>query len=1174
MWLLLLFTMAWSMLPTTANARQCHGNPLCVCNNDLSKDVICDGVRFARIPYNLVDNFVTTTLVITHSNISEISDDFFYRSKLTALSIRDSHLSRIGVCAFCGTIESTLVTLDLSGNSLYEFPTRSLVKLQNLRWFSARDNRITKLDFDDDSEDIGWPLYFNLVTLFLSANYISQIPPGTFSKFKRLQTLELNNNGIATLEKGTFPSTLVSLHLNGNLLLSIPYDALDGLRSLQWLYLRDNRIARLPPSPPLPFKSLIDLDLGENLIRSISEPIGNGVKIHNLELDGNHLHKVEPNFFHYFDDVSLTLRGNILTQLDKAVFNQYKPRKLDLSFNSFKTVPVEALEVSGVKSLNMTRNALTSFDARLCSLSKLYLSQNLLTVIPNLPCSTTLKILDVSKNRIRMVAEGSLPFGHLQVLNLADNSISSVPVNVFSKLSNLLELNLAHNRLVKLPAEVIRPLKSLEVLNLMHNALEGYFNANQFLSLKRLDLRLNYKLKDEIPIGGNITHLDYSFTGIQIDHLLPVARRLSRFSYQLLPSDTLRSRFAQNFPDLLSIDLRYSSVSTIHTNAFYHLEALEEILMSHSRIETLSKRAFNRLPALQLLDMSHNRLKKLNLNWFCQMSDFNVVPSTLDLSYNYITALNAQDDHLEYECQNFITIMKLSHNRISTIDFKAFLTVKSTLLELDLSYNELDDQQLKKFIDLKKISKLNISYNRIPVLPRRAMSGLFHLQELDLRFNQIKQITPSALSSMPNLRFLDLSVNFINFIPQDAFNGTGIEVLRLDMNYLPALTSSAFRAISASLTSLSLSYNGDMHALTTGEFSYLTELLHLDISNCGIKSVTPGAFRGLGLLISLNIANNWLSYLEAETLQLLPLLQHLDLRNCSLKTMPSLRVPELRTLSLSANKLDILRDEVLTTARKIQRLDLSLNRFSEIPQKLWKSLPELRTLNLAYNPVQALKEQSFADLPLLEELDITGLSSLKDFDIRALANNIRLRKLATSTYTGVGAFRLEAVLSKMPSLHELHVFVEVNALSYQIQWGFGHKLRVLKLRGPLWEQMASDALQGLEGLELTNKKELHVSITETALRELNIGIIRKLAQQPRRINLDLRGNQIKQFFAENKDDALNITEIFPRATLELRSRHHRTMLRSERINGPPVWVWSLITAALILLLTEQNYSKH
>lgn len=58
----------------------------------------------------------------------------------------------------------------------------------------------------------------------------------------------------------------------------------------------------------------------------------------------------------------------------------------------------------------------------------------------------------------------------------------------------------------------------------------------------------------------------------------------------------------------------------------------------------------------------------------------------------------------------------------------------------------------------------------------------------------------------------------------------------------------------------------------------------------------------------------------------------------------------------------------------------------------------------------------------------------------------------------------------MPCLHELHVFVEVNALSYQIQWGFGHKLRVLKLRGPLWEQMASDALQGLEGLELTNKK--------------------------------------------------------------------------------------------------------
>lgn len=62
-------------------------------------------------------------------------------------------------------------------------------------------------------------------------------------------------------------------------------------------------------------------------------------------------------------------------------------------------------------------------------------------------------------------------------------------------------------------------------------------------------------------------------------------------------------------------------------------------------------------------------------------------------------------------------------------------------------------------------------------------------------------------------------------------------------------------------------------------------------------------------------------------------------------------------------------------------------------------------------------------------------------------------------------------------------------------------------------------------------QEIAISIQDTALNELNYGVVRKLSQQPRRINLDLRRNQIERFFAENKDDVLNVTEVFPRATL-------------------------------------------
>ncbi|XP_028967663.1 chaoptin [Galendromus occidentalis] len=1111
--------------------RQCRENPLCVCNTDLSKDVICDGVAFARLPLSLLDNQVTTTLVIMRSNISEIADDVFFDSKLTALNIADSHLSRIGICAFCGNVESTLVTLDLSGNRFYEFPIRSLVKLQNLRWLSLRRNHIKMLEFEQDEEGVGSPLYDNLVSLYLSDNHIGTVRPGTFTKFTRLQTLELNNNGLTLLEENTFPQTLVSLHLDGNLLTVIPFEAFRSLESLQWLHLRDNHIAKVTAAPHLAFNSLILFDLGDNLIRSIAEPLTNGVNVQLLKLDGNHLYKIEPSFFDQLEETIVSLNGNILSSLDPRTFARYKPKRIDLSCNSFERAPVEALEESQVKHLNLSRNHLKEFEARLCQLTKLFISQNRLEEIPSLPCSKGLKVLDVSKNSIRLLSEDSFPFTNLHTLDISDNAMLTIGASPFKYLVNLKDFNLAHNRLSTIPADLIDLLRSVEYLNAMNNALEGFINLANLTTLKRLDLRLNPRLREDVLIGSSIQELDFSFTKISTDFIIPTARRLSKYSFQLFPSESLRSLFAQNFPDLTTIDLRYSAISRVGSNALYYLPNLEFVHLSHCRIDTLDEVAFNRLPALQLLDLSHNRLRNLSLSSFCQLSDFDIVPSTVDLSHNQIKSLRAQDDHLEYECQNYITVLNLKHNHISDIDFDAFLTVKNTLLELDLSHNLLGDQQLKKFIDLKRVSRLNLSHNRLAMLPRRAMTGLFNLQELDLSSNLIQQITPSALASLPKLRAVDLSSNNISFIPIDAFNGTSIEVLNLERNQLPSLKNAAFRSIGSNLTELYLSHNDDMHALTNGEFAYLTQLLHLSISNCGIKTITPGSFNDLSLLISLDISNNWLSYLEAQVFENLALLQRLDLSNCSLRTLPSLHVPELRFLSLASNRLEKLHETSFTTAREIQDLDLSNNRLKEVPTNIWSTLAELRFLKLAANPLLAIPDQSFHGLELLESLWIERLWQLRHIDIRSLSLNRRLTSLSTWTYTGKQAFRLEALLSRLPALRELEVEVEVRTLSDQIQWGFGHKLRRLHLRGKNWTIMAGDALSGLGGVENTNKKEIEIIVSDTFIEDMHFGFIEKLTRQPRRVNLDLRRNTFQRFFSEKKDDVLNTTQAYPQASL-------------------------------------------
>lgn len=56
-------------------------------------------------------------------------------------------------------------------------------------------------------------------------------------------------------------------------------------------------------------------------------------------------------------------------------------------------------------------------------------------------------------------------------------------------------------------------------------------------------------------------------------------------------------------------------------------------------------------------------------------------------------------------------------------------------------------------------------------------------------------------------------------------------------------------------------------------------------------------------------------------------------------------------------------------------------------------------------------------------------------------------------------------------------------------------------------------------------------MSDTSIAEMHFGFIEMLVRHPRRVNLDLRSNDFKRFFSENKDDVLNTSRSYPRATL-------------------------------------------
>ena len=114
--------------------------------------------------------------------------------------------------------------------------------------------------------------------------------------------------------------------------------------------------------------------------------------------------------------------------------------------------------------------------------------------------------------------------------------------------------------------------------------------------------------------------------------------------------------------------------------------------------------------------------------------------------------------------------------------------------------------------------------------------GLPWLDYLDVSFNFISNVTSGVFSGLPALATLDMGYNSLTTVPP------------LDLR---------------NLTSLQLPWNPIPHFLNTS-FVGVPRLTYLDVNNCGLSSVSFGAFAPLTELTSLSLNNNMLTGLPAD----------------------------------------------------------------------------------------------------------------------------------------------------------------------------------------------------------------------------------------------------------------------------------------------------------------------
>ncbi|MCJ8329673.1 MAG: leucine-rich repeat domain-containing protein [Lentisphaeria bacterium] len=171
--------------------------------------------------------------------------------------------------------------------------------------------------------------------------------------------------------------------------------------------------------------------------------------------------------------LSLTIKNCALDKVPDFVFAHKQLKKLNLSFNNIKILDPRIKELSELKYLNLTSNALSKFPTLLSSMKSL----------------ETVIITHNKITELKLSAESSI-----KKLSLAANFLSAISLEN----ENLEQLILHNNLITKLD---IKKSTGLKNLNLANNLLKT-FEYGQFKQLRKLDLSSNYLSSVDDSIGS------------------------------------------------------------------------------------------------------------------------------------------------------------------------------------------------------------------------------------------------------------------------------------------------------------------------------------------------------------------------------------------------------------------------------------------------------------------------------------------------------------------------------------------------------------------------------------------------------------------------------------------------------------------------------------------------
>uniref|UniRef100_A0A3B5LYJ0 Ig-like domain-containing protein n=1 Tax=Xiphophorus couchianus TaxID=32473 RepID=A0A3B5LYJ0_9TELE len=162
-----------------------------------------------------------------------------------------------------------------------------------------------------------------------------------------------------------------------------------------------------------------------------------------------------------------------------------------------------------------------------------------------------------------------------------------------------------------------------------------------------------------------------------------------------------------------------------------------ELRLQENFITAVRRKDFANMTSLLHLTLSRNTISQILPSAFSDLRRLRA----LHLDSNRLTVI--KDDH--FKGLTNLRHLILANNQLHSISPHAFDDFVTTLEDLDLSYNNLDQVPWDTIGRLTNVNTLNMDHNLIENVPQGVFTNLHKLARLDMTSNKLKKIPPDPL---------------------------------------------------------------------------------------------------------------------------------------------------------------------------------------------------------------------------------------------------------------------------------------------------------------------------------------------------------------------------------------------------------------------------------------------